>query len=92
MPCLKAPSVSVPDIFPLSFSPPSIPLPPFNADLCCKIVAFAIPPIPLPLPPKTVNPAFMKGLRAFGKTVLAALDKLQVKCPKESPSSALVGS
>lgn len=83
MPCVSVPKPAIPDIAPLSFAPPRLPSPSFNAELCCKVAAFSAPPIAPTLPPKTVNPAFLKALRTYGKIVLGALDKLVVNCPKE---------
>ena len=67
----------------ITLTPPAPPATEFDADLCCKLLPFAVQPPPLPLPPGVVN----AGTAAIIKTTLASvqayLDALPVSCPRE---------
>ncbi len=84
MPCIELTLPEPPDLgFGLSIAP--IELPPFSGelDLCCKIVAFATPPIPIPLPAGTMNASVTALLTNALNAVQAYLDALPLDCPME---------
>lgn len=85
MACTPTPTLPVPELpFPLSLDLPGG-LPSFSGDLtvCCKILEFAIPPVPIPLPPLVLNPAVNAILKSNIAAAQAFLDKLSFSCPKE---------
>jgi hypothetical protein len=84
MACTPIPTLPMPSLpGGITLTPPETPDPGFSADLCCKILQFAIPTPPIPLPPGVVN----AGTAAIIKTTLASvqayLDALPVSCPRE---------
>lgn len=84
MACIPAPTLPIIGLpFPLTISPPG--LPPINlaAEICCKNIAFAIPPIPIPLPPLVLNPGVNAGIATALKSVQTFLDQFQISCPRE---------
>ncbi len=79
---IPVPPIPLPPGF--SVAPPSLPpIPDIDLQNCCKNIAFSLPPIPLPLPPLVVNPAFIAALTNAMAIVQAYLDSLPLFCPKE---------
>ena len=84
MACIPAPTVPIVGLpSPLSLTPPALPPIGLGAEVCCKNIAFTVPPIPIPLPPLVLNAGVNAGLAAALKSVQVFLDQFQIKCPKE---------
>lgn len=82
--CIQAPTVPSPSLGGgLSIAPPTLPTFSGNVGLCCKTVPYSTPPLPLPFPPGTFNPAFALALNTALATVQAYLDELTPNCPRE---------
>lgn len=84
MSCIPIPHVPTPTLpFPLTIGLP--PLPGFSGEinLCCKILAIDIPPLPLPIPPLMINPAVVEVIKSTIATINAYIDKLPFDCPLE---------
>jgi len=83
MACTPIPQLTPPTLgLGLSLEPPA--LPGFSGDLtlCCKLLAFEIPPPPIQLPPLVINAAFPILSSVFA-AVNSYLDQLSFECPKE---------
>ncbi len=84
MPCIELNVPEPPALgLGLSITPPALPGFSGELDLCCKIVAFATPPIPLPLPAGTINVGVITALTTALAAVQAFLDALPLDCPLE---------
>lgn len=84
MACIPLEVPTIPPLgFGLSIEPPA--LPPFSGDLklCCKLLQFNIPPIPIPLPPLVFNAAVSTVLNTYLQVVQDWLDALPLDCPVE---------
>lgn len=79
---LFGPLPPLPDIFPLTLTPPT--LPPISGDLtiCCKLVQFVFVPI-LPVGPILINSAVMAVINAQIAIVNGFIRAMQLPCPKE---------
>lgn len=84
MACIVAPKLPIPTLpFPFTATPPAIPTLAFNPKLCCNLISLSTPPLHIPLPPLTLNPAIVAGFRAGVATVLAYVNALQIPCPRD---------
>jgi hypothetical protein len=82
IPCLGLPPLPIPTLpTPFTIGLP-LPIPSFNAALCCKILPFTIPPIP-PLPTGTINPAIITVINEALGAITAYFDQFQFSCPLE---------
>lgn len=83
MSCVPIPIPALPD-FPtgLDLTPPATP--PFSGDInvCCKLVSFAIPSIPI-VPPISINSAALAALNAKKSLVQAWLNSIAIDCPRQ---------
>jgi hypothetical protein len=82
MPCIPIPPLPIPDL-PDGFTL-SLPFPTVDIDIpfpCCKLPPLFSLHISNPLPPLTVNPAFIQTIKAALKTAKAYYAKLQIRCP-----------
>jgi hypothetical protein len=84
MPCLKAPTISLPAL-PSGFGfGLELPGASFDPKLCCKLLPFPIVTPPLPLTVGVpIPPAVVAAIATARATLLAYIDQLQVDCPME---------
>lgn len=84
MACLSAPTLPIPELpFPFSATPPSFPLPGFDASLCCKTLNLPPWAVQAPLPPLFLNPAFAVAAKAAMQTFDTWQRSLTIPCPLE---------
>jgi len=88
MPCISPPIPPTPTLpFPYTIPlPPVPPFPPAIPELCCQLPDLPIPPIIIPFPPNTLNPAAViaiaAALDAQRAAFIAFIDSLPTLCPK----------
>lgn len=84
--CVQGPQITPPDfsnIGGLSLVPPSLPAFSGDLNLCCKVVPYSVPSIPIPLPSGTFNPGAAAVLRLALASLQAFLDSVPPLCPRE---------
>jgi len=67
----------------LSIEPPALPSVNFQDELCCKLLQFSTPPVPIPLPPAALNAGVSAAINSALSAVQAYLDALPTDCPLE---------
>lgn len=84
MACIPIPTATPPTLgLGLSLNPPALPAVNFDGGLCCKLLQFTIPPIPVPLPPLVLNAGVSAAIATVFAAVQAYLDALPSDCPLE---------
>lgn len=82
MPCLALPTPPLPDLpSPFSVTPPVVDFPRVP-NACCKLPPIPPPKIPIRIPP-LVLAASIAPLQQGVKAILAYLDRIPLKCPRE---------
>lgn len=82
--CVPIPVIPQP-VLPSGFSlnpPDPFPLP-YPLGVCCQTITFPAVLPPIPLPPFTVNLAFIAAVTAGIRVAQAYLDAIPLTCPKE---------
>lgn len=83
--CIASPQLPYPELgFGLSLEPPAIDSFSGDLNLCCKHVAFATPPLVVPLPPFTLSGGVVgAAIKLAISQVQDFLDSLPPDCPLE---------
>lgn len=85
MACIALPPITIPDISPLSFTPPipDIPEIPGLPNLCCKLPPIPIQIPPIPIPTLVLSTTIMETLQEAVDQMLAYINSLPLDCPLE---------
>lgn len=83
LPCIKLPTLPVPQL-PSPFTI-GITIPPFQFDpgLCCKVLPFDLKTPPIPLSPGVLNPAVVAVINQALTQMATYFDQFQFSCPIE---------
>lgn len=84
MACTPLPTPPTPPALPdgISLAPP-LPTPEFDPELCCKLLPFEIPALPVSPPPGVWNSGAAAALDPILAAVQEVLDAASFNCPKE---------
>lgn len=84
-PCIAAPKISLPTTIPgITLTPPSLPKLKLDITVCCKILQFTTPTIPVKIPSLVITPTTVAIIVTVLAKVNAFLDKAQIRCPREA--------
>lgn len=85
MPCRIVPKLPAPVLpSPFSVTPPKLPQVTFAPDLCCQVVTFLTPTVPIPLGAVLVNPACVTTLREAISAMQTFVEAAIIECPRET--------